>query len=146
MDVVPTNCTGAHSAKIIESIIRPQAEAKNITFITHFNCTATNCYAQIDTRKVQQIIVNLLNNAVKYTQPGGTITWRNDICGENADSLVVTHVISDNGPGISEKFQASMYSPFTQEDHVSSSGSGLGLAIVKKLVDILGGNLSLIHI
>lgn len=142
MDVVPTICTGAHSAKIIESIIRPQAEAKNITFITHFNCTATNCYAQIDTRKVQQIIVNLLNNAVKYTQPGGTITWHNDICGENADSLVVTHVISDNGPGISEKFQASMYSPFTQEDHVSSSGSGLGLAIVKKLVDILGGNIT----
>ncbi len=142
MDVVPTICTGAHSAKIIESIIRPQAEAKNITFITHFNCTATNCYAQIDTRKVQQIIVNLLNNAVKYTQPGGTITWRNDICGENADSLVVTHVISDNGPGISEKFQASMYSPFTQENHVSSSGSGLGLAIVKKLVDILGGNIT----
>ncbi|WP_240824800.1 response regulator [Desulfovibrio sp. UIB00] len=142
IDVIPTICTGAHSAKSIESIIRPQAEAKNITFITHFNCTATNCYAQIDTRKVQQIIVNLLNNAVKYTQPGGTITWRNDICGENADSLVVTHVISDNGPGISKKFQASMYSPFTQEDHMSSSGSGLGLAIVKKLVDILGGNIT----
>ena len=142
IDVTPTICTGAHSAKNIESIIRPQAEAKNITFITHFNCTATNCHAQIDTRKVQQIIVNLLNNAVKYTQPGGTITWRNDISGENADSIVVTHVISDNGPGISKKFQARMYSPFTQEDHVSSAGSGLGLAIVKNLVDILGGNIT----
>lgn len=140
--VIPTICTGAQSAKSIESIIRPQAEAKNITFITHFNCAATYCHAQIDTRKVQQIIVNLLNNAVKYTQPGGTITWRNDICGESADSIVVTHVISDNGPGISKKFQASMYSPFTQEDHVSSSGSGLGLAIVKKLVDILGGTIT----
>ena len=142
IDVVPTICTGAQSAKSIESIIRPQAEAKNITFITHFNCTATNCHAQIDTRKVQQIIVNLLNNAVKYTQPGGTITWSNDISGENADSIVVTHAISDNGPGISKKFQAKMYSPFTQEDHMSSAGSGLGLAIVKRLVDILGGNIT----
>ena len=139
IDVVPTICTGAQSARSIESIIRPQAEAKNITFITHFNCTATNCHAQIDTRKVQQIIVNLLNNAVKYTQVGGTITWSNNISGENADSIVVTHVITDNGPGISKKFQARMYSPFTQEDHASSAGSGLGLAIVKKLVDILGG-------
>ena len=142
IDIIPTICTGAHSAKSIESIIRPQAEAKNITFITHFNCTTTTCHAQIDTRKVQQIIVNLLNNAVKYTQPGGTITWRNYISGENADSMVVTHVISDNGPGISKNFQATMYSPFTQEDHVSSAGSGLGLAIVKKLVDILGGNIT----
>lgn len=141
IDVVPTICTGAQSARSIESIIRPQAEAKNITFITHFNCTATNCHAQIDTRKVQQIIVNLLNNAVKYTQAGGTITWSNNISGENVDSIVVTHVITDNGPGISKNFQARMYSPFTQEDHASSAGSGLGLAIVKKLVDILGGKI-----
>lgn len=104
-------------AKNIESIIRPQAEAKNITFITHFNCAAANCHTQIDTRKVQQIIVNLLNNAVKYTQPGGTIIWHNDVSGEDSDSITVTHVISDNGPGMSKEFQATMYAPFTQKAH-----------------------------
>ena len=142
IDITPSICTGAASAKAIESIIRPQAEAKNITFITHFACASATCHVQIDTLKVQQIIVNLLNNAVKYTQPGGTITWRNVISAENIDSITVTHVISDNGPGISKKFQASMYAPFTQESHAANSGSGLGLSIVKKLVDILGGTIS----
>ena len=138
----PTICTASITAKNIESIIRPQAEAKNITFITHFNCAASNCHSQIDTRKVQQIIVNLLNNAVKYTQPSGTIIWHNDISGEDADTLSVTHVISDNGPGMSNEFQATMYAPFTQESASSSNGSGLGLAIAKKLVDILDGSIT----
>ena len=142
VDLKPNICTNAASAKNIESIIRPQAEAKDITFITHFNCAVSSCHTQIDTRKVQQIIVNLLNNAVKYTQPGGTIIWHNDVSGEDSDSITVTHVISDNGPGISKEFQATMYAPFTQESANSSSGSGLGLAIAKKLVDILDGSIS----
>ena len=142
VDIKSTICTNAESAKNIESIIRPQAEAKNITFITHFNCAASNCHTQIDTRKVQQIIVNLLNNAVKYTQPGGTIVWHNDVSDENADSITITHVISDNGPGISKEFQATMYAPFTQENESSGNGSGLGLAIAKKLVDILDGSIT----
>ena len=142
LDIKPTICTASITAKNIESIIRPQAEAKNITFITHFNCAVSNCHSQIDTRKVQQIIVNLLNNAVKYTQPGGTIIWHNDISGENADTLSVTHVISDNGPGMSREFQATMYAPFTQESSSSSNGSGLGLAIAKKLVDMLNGSIT----
>ena len=83
-----------------------------------------------------------MNNAVKYTQPGGTITWSTVISGEEGDNLSITHVISDNGPGISKKFQTRMYTPFTQESSSPSSGSGLGLAIVKKLVDLLGGSIA----
>lgn len=142
MDLKPGICTASATAKNIEAIIRPQAEAKNITFVTHFNCAASNCHSQIDTRKVQQIIVNLLNNAVKYTQPGGSIIWYNDVSGESDDSITVTHVISDNGPGISKEFQATMYAPFTQECASSSNGSGLGLAIAKKLVDMLDGSIT----
>ena len=142
VDIKPSICTNAANAKNIESIIRPQAEAKNITFITHFNCAVANCHTLIDTRKVQQIIVNLLNNAVKYTQSGGTIIWHNDISDEDSNSITITHVISDNGPGISKKFQATMYAPFTQESAISSTGSGLGLAIAKKLVDILNGSIA----
>ena len=142
LELKPNICTASATAKNIESIIRPQAEARDITFVTHFNCAAANCHSQIDTRKVQQIIVNLLNNAVKYTQPGGTIIWHNDISGEDAESITVSHVISDNGPGMSKDFQANMYAPFTQENATSSSGSGLGLAITKKLVDILGGSIT----
>ena len=142
LELKPSICEASATAKNIESIIRPQAEARNITFVTHFNCAAANCHSQIDTRKVQQIIVNLLNNAVKYTQPGGTIIWHNDVSGEDAQNITVTHVISDNGPGMSKEFQATMYAPFTQENATSSNGSGLGLAITKKLVDILGGSIT----
>jgi len=75
----PVICTGSETARTVEAIIRTQAEAKDITFVTSFNCSRVKCYPKADTRRVQQIIMNLLSNAVKYTDPGGRIDWNVDV-------------------------------------------------------------------
>jgi signal transduction histidine kinase/ActR/RegA family two-component response regulator len=143
MEVNPVICTGAETAETINMIIRPMAEAKNIEFITDFRCKGLKCYPKADIKKVQQIILNILTNAVKYTQSGGRISWTVDIVEESPSRLVAVHTISDNGPGMSSEFQKVMYEPFTQEKTVANvDGSGLGLAIVKKMTELVGGTVS----
>jgi signal transduction histidine kinase/CheY-like chemotaxis protein/ligand-binding sensor protein len=139
----PTICHNSATANMVERIIRPQAKEKGITLITDFRCQENNCYFSIDTKRVQQIIMNLLNNAVKYTQPGGEIHWNCRIVSDDKDWTIIQHTISDNGPGMSEEFMKIMYEPFTQV-HASpaDNGHGLGLAIVKKLVDLIGGSIT----
>jgi PAS domain S-box-containing protein len=138
----PEVCTGERAARAVEEIIRPQAEAKSLRFITDLQCSRPDCYLKADTRRMQQILINLLNNAVKYTPPGGTVRWENRIDSETDGILTVTQVISDNGPGISRAFQEKMYDPFMQEKHSGeAAGNGLGLAIVRGLVDRMGGTI-----
>lgn len=98
-----------------------------------------------DKLRCNQIIFNLLSNAVKYTPEGGTITYR--IRGSLLDSgkMQIEHEITDTGIGMSEEFQHILFEPFSQENRNDSSenrGTGLGLAIVKRLVDQMGGTIS----
>jgi len=138
----PMVCHNAVTAMAVERIIRPLAEAKNITLKTDFLCQTNHCYFNIDTRRVQQVMMNLLNNAVKYTQPGGTIEWKCRILEDDKATTIIEHTIADNGPGMSPEFMNIMYEPFTQvNSSPTSNGHGLGLAIVKKLVDLMGATI-----
>jgi len=138
----PMVCHNAATAYAIERIIRPLAEAKHITLKTDFRCQVDHCYFNIDTRRVQQVMMNLLNNAVKYTQVGGTIEWSCRIIKDDKNETIMEHVISDNGPGMSPEFMKVMYEPFTQANSSpSTNGHGLGLAIVKKLADLMGATI-----
>lgn len=139
----PEICPPSATAKMVEGIIRPMAVAKKINFIIEFHCSDSGCYPLADTRRMQQIIINLLNNAVKYTQVGGEIRWTIQVLAENKEKIKVVHTIADNGPGMSKQFQKVMFEPFTQaKDSADSNGSGLGLAIVKKLVDMMEGTIT----
>ena len=138
----PGICHNAATAKTIEKIIRPLAANKNIKLITDFQCQATNCYFSIDRRRIQQLIMNLLNNAVKYTQPGGTVQWSCRVINQGSDGIAFRHTISDTGQGMSADFMKIMYEPFTQvTDSPEDNGHGLGLAIVKKLADLMGATI-----
>src|SRR5262249_5535735 len=90
-----------------------------------------------DPVRISQIIANLLNNAAKYTPPGGSI--RLNV--ENGPSEVTLRV-SDTGIGIPAAALRTIFEPFTQIDNSlerSKGGLGIGLALVKKLVDLHGG-------
>lgn len=97
-----------------------------------------------DKLRLTQVYLNLLNNAVKYTNPGGSI--RLEISEAPAgDGLVTLQcVVADTGIGMSAEFQQIMYESFTR---VSDSridkiqGSGLGLSIVRRMVDLMGGSI-----
>lgn len=102
-----------------------------------------NLYLYGDSIRLSQILVNLLTNAVKYTPKMGriecTVLEREH---HIKDSVSLDFIIKDNGVGISEEFQKTMFTPFTQEmnnQSRSEKGTGLGLSIVHNLVSLMGG-------
>jgi signal transduction histidine kinase/ActR/RegA family two-component response regulator len=98
-----------------------------------------------DKVRFTQIIANLINNASKFTPPGGWIKFT-ATCGEITDGLLpCTFVVADNGQGMSPEFQRKMFEAFTQEHNATGNmekGSGLGLAIVKKITELMHGVIS----
>jgi PAS domain S-box-containing protein len=96
-----------------------------------------------DPRRVKQILVNLLNNAVKFTPSGGQVTL--EVRADREKGRVELSV-RDTGIGISAADQQRLFQPFTQLDNSLTrnyEGTGLGLALVKRLVDLHGGTISL---
>ena len=128
----------------INAVIQPLCDGKNQTlqFEVH---TIDKVVPKLDILRINQVYFNLLSNAVKYTPEGGKIivTVDEKITPENKDCITVS--IRDNGIGMSEDFQKVLFNPFTQEhrdDNSEMRGTGLGLAIVKKIIDAMGGTLT----
>ena len=97
-------------------------------------------YIVSDKQKIIQIIINLISNANKFSHNNGTIIFNAINCSNN----IIKFTVTDNGIGISEESQKLLFNPFVQvQDSLTKNGSGLGLAICKKLVEILGGEISL---
>jgi signal transduction histidine kinase len=124
-------------------VVRPLCEEKRQKFTTEV--APEGCVPLMDKLRINQIVFNLLSNAVKYTPEGGTITYS----GKSRllpDGRWPLHIeVADNGIGMSEKFQKVLFDPFTQEgrnDNSELRGSGLGLAITKRLVELMGGTIS----
>ena len=99
----------------------------------------------VDTTKMQEILSNLISNAIKYTPEEGTITI--DVkelpCDREGYTLIQTK-ITDTGIGMSEDFLPSLFELFTRERNTTMSkipGTGLGMAIVKNFVDLMDGSI-----
>lgn len=116
----------------------PDAEEKGIELI---RSEKTDLNVLADKDRLKQVIVNLLTNAVKYTEPGGKIVLSTEKKGQFAK----IHV-KDTGIGIPREKIDQIFQPFIQMDDNNSdsekSGFGLGLPISKKLVDLMGGDLT----
>ena len=130
----------------IANIIRPQAEEKGIHFEIH---TSEFPYKILiaDGLRINQIFINLLNNAVKYTGEGGTIRLdiREDRLPKRPGYVRTVCMISDTGIGMTEEFQQHMYDSFARENDSridKIQGSGLGLSIAKQMVDLMGGTIT----
>lgn len=123
-------------------IIKTQAEAKKQEFNLK---TQGILHDQLigDEVRIKQILINLLNNAVKYTQKGGEISLEiTEVPLLHKDYSNYIFLIRDNGIGMSKDFIEHIGKPFEQETnifHKSESGSGLGLSIVKNVIAIMGG-------
>ncbi len=94
-----------------------------------------------DLVRISQVLINLVVNAIKFTQVGGV----NVVLEEREEALILT--VSDSGEGIGEKELETMFIPFNQLDSLGSQqhvGSGLGLPVVKTLVELLGGEINVV--
>lgn len=129
----------------IQNIIRPLCEQKGIKF-TIYRRQITGIILADKTR-LNQIALNLLTNAVKYTPVGGEVTYISD--SKSLPNHKIKHVmeIRDTGIGMSKEFQEKMFEPFTQEqDNIlrtnTEMGTGLGLSIVRRIADLMGSKIS----
>lgn len=130
----------------ISSIIAPYAKEKGHEF-------SVSAYGEMpewivgDQLRLEQILINLLTNAVKYTPKGGKIELRVVNCGQMlSDDIHLRFLVIDDGIGISEEFQKTIFDPFTREVNSTTSivqGTGLGMAITRNLVELMGGTISI---
>ena len=129
----------------VESTFRIGIQEKGIRFyvekddVKHFSVV-------VDYIRLKEILCQLVDNAMKYTEPGGMIclTMKESDIAVNGYAKF-QFMVKDDGIGISDEFQASLFEPFKRENNTTASGvsgTGLGLTVVKGLVDIMGGEIS----
>ena len=129
----------------IRNIVQSDVKSKELDF---FMDTADVMDENIicDKLRLNQVLINVLSNAVKYTQPGGTVSLRiiQKSVSENGYGNYEFRV-KDNGMGMSEEFLKTIFDPFTRVKSSTVSGiqgTGLGMSVVKSFVDLLGGDIS----
>ena len=129
----------------IVSIIQPQVKAKNQQFdIFIHDVEVENVYC--DSVRLNQILLNLLSNALKFTPDGGQIhvSLYEEISPKGEDFVRVHFDVKDNGIGMSEEFQKRIFESFVREDNArvkKIQGTGLGMTITKYIVDAMGGTI-----
>lgn len=103
-------------------------------------------YVMADAVRIREILVNILGNAVKFTDDGGTISFKAEHRqGEDARHVIIRYIISDTGVGMSEEFIKRIFDEFSQENagaRTRYQGNGLGMSITKRYVELMGGEIS----
>lgn len=135
------------AGQIVEEVSAVYSELmhqKNITF-THTVDVRTK-YIYADKVKLKEIFLNLVSNAYKYTPEGGEITFiRREIPCEKKGYALFETIVSDTGIGMSKEYLPILFDAFTRERNATENniqGTGLGMPIVKKLVELMGGSIS----
>ncbi len=130
----------------LKTIFENQARAKHLTF--HFSCDLTHRYVYADRTHIEEILTNLISNAMKYTQDGGTIEVAfTELPGRDAEHVIIRSVVRDNGYGMSEEFQKKLFDSFEREKDATINGiqgTGLGMSIVKNLIDMMHGTIEVL--
>ena len=142
VQVQEKECNLSELLHTLVNIIQPQAKAKQLDFsVDIFDVSNEDIYT--DPLKLNQIFINILGNAVKFTPVGGAISFRirQKPCAVKGYGTY-EFSIKDTGIGMSSEFIEHIFEPFERESSTLKSGiegTGLGMAITKKLVDIMGG-------
>ncbi|MEP6543846.1 PAS domain S-box protein [Microcoleus vaginatus GB1-A2] len=128
-----------------QNSVRLAAEAKSVTVSSEFDPAVSLMWG--DAKRLQQVVSNLLTNAVKFTPRGGTVEVCLSAVGvtDSSSPNYVQITVSDTGKGISKEFLPYVFDRFRQADGSTTrdySGLGLGLAIVRHLVELHGGTVT----
>ena len=130
----------------VAEIIRPRCEDKNIKFEVIVDSFENRMYL-MDSLRLRQVLINLLGNAVKFTNELGVITFRAFKKEELGEKTLIGFSVRDTGIGIPEDRLSAVFEAFEQGDSKTSNnygGTGLGLAISRSIVRLMGGDIELI--
>ncbi|MGE5655556.1 MAG: PAS domain S-box protein [Actinomycetota bacterium] len=128
----------------IQEILQLKAQSKNLSFNLEKN-NPLPCFIKSDAAKLRQVLINLLDNAIKFTEKG-SVVWRIRVHPETlnqSSTCTLQFEIADTGPGISPSELPILFEPFVQTEtgRKSMQGTGLGLPISQKFVQMLGGRI-----
>ena len=130
----------------IRSITQASIAAKNIDFFVDV-FDLRDEYVICDKLRINQVLLNILSNAIKYTPARGTVTFKVSEHKAGSDGYATYRFsVRDTGIGMSEEFLKTIFDPFTREKSSTVSGiqgTGLGMAISKNIVDMMGGRINI---
>lgn len=133
-------------ARFVQSMFSELAAKKGISLTCHFAEELPHAIL-VDQTRIRQILVNLVGNAVKFTEQGGvTVRFQGGSAGGDGSRINLEIKVGDSGAGIPPDRQEAIFRPFTQageNTEVELQGTGLGLSIVKRLVEAMGGTVAL---
>ncbi|HEX5577082.1 MAG TPA: ATP-binding protein, partial [Gemmatimonadaceae bacterium] len=121
----------------VASMAEPLASAKGLSF--ELRPPKTDLTVRTDPMKLRQVLLNLISNAVKYTEQGGVTLSGRAVNGE------VQFLVEDTGVGVAEDHLEKIFEPFWQVEQTTTrraGGTGLGLAVTRQFVDLIGGTIS----
>ncbi len=131
----------------LATVVRTNAESKNQDFYYESEIEEDEVFLT-DKLRMQELCLNLLSNAVKYSPPGGRVEFAvHHVVNTKEHPYDLQIIVRDNGIGIAEDMIDTIFEPFVQEhiydEQGIATGTGLGLSIVKKIVDLMGGDITL---
>ncbi|MCR5178880.1 MAG: response regulator [Lachnospiraceae bacterium] len=143
MDIVPVDYEIADIISDIAGMVSPRVNEKGLAF----NVSAAHDIPSVlfgDEVRIRQIVINLLNNSVKYTHEGSVnLKVRSENTGIDSINLIIS--VSDTGIGIRKEALPDLFDAYRrvdQEKNRNIEGTGLGLSIVKQLIDLMGGEIT----
>jgi CheY-like chemotaxis protein/HPt (histidine-containing phosphotransfer) domain-containing protein len=126
------------------SLMRFKAESKGLRFTLSFSGEEISSVLLGDSHRINQVLINLMSNAIKFTHKGGVdIKIKVVVNDDNKQTLQIS--VADTGIGMEKEFSKQMFDMFSQEDSSvfrKFGGTGLGMSITKKLVNLMGGFIS----
>ncbi len=128
----------------VESLVHERVEARHLTLTRQIDPRLAGLELLGDPLRLQQILLNLVTNAIKFTEQGG-VTIDLSIEAESPEDVHLRVSVADTGIGIRDDAQERIFSPFEQADSSTTrrhGGTGLGLAICKRLVTLMGGSIT----
>ena len=128
----------------INTMVNGQCRDKGL----HYDCTIRGHIDDFyigDDMKLKQVLINILGNAIKFTDKGGEISFTIEQVAHFEDKSTLRFIVRDTGIGIDKEYLPKIFEPFSQEDSGTSTsygGTGLGMAITKNIVETMNGNIS----
>lgn len=128
----------------VETISKLKAESMNINLICNYKDGLTCPYVYGSSLHMKQILLNLVDNAIKYNKKDGYVELNVNIKRHKEDLITYEFVVKDNGLGIDKEYLDHIFEPFSQENQNFNEyrlGTGLGMSIVKGLVELMKGSI-----